>query len=57
MGVLIARVKKELLLNLIILKIDIPGFSAHYCTYTLQAQSNKKIVGTFVAAKHVVSFK
>ena len=44
-------------LYLILLKNGISGFSAHYCTYSLQSQSNKKIVGTFVAAKHVVRFK
>ena len=30
------------------------GFSAHYCTYSLQSLTTKKIIATWVAAKHVV---
>merc|ERR1719186_1251879 len=35
-------------------KFDSPGFSAAYCTYSVQSLKTKKIVATWVAAKHVV---
>ena len=30
------------------------GFSAYYCTYSLQSLATKKILSTWVASKHVV---
>merc|ERR1719186_1411920 len=35
-------------------KFDSPGFSASYCTYSVQSLKTKKIIATWVAAKHVV---
>lgn len=36
-------------------KFDSPGFSAAYCTYSVQSLDTKKIIAFFVAAKHVVN--
>jgi len=35
-------------------KFDSPGFSAAYCTYSVQSLVTKKIISLWVAAKHVV---
>ena len=50
------RVRKSIEMSLsFILLMLILGFSAHYCTYSLQSLETNQILSTWVASKHVVS--